>query len=194
MSDEPISAADPGIPAPVAAALKRAGWPVEAWLWEQAMLAGLTALADGDPAAAHDRFREAQALAERTLPADDLRQVTAAANLAKLDGDRAALAGLADRWSAGEVWLTTLRPHRPARSSSFHLRLETKHPGGYDQLQAARLRRLWRDGGSRLSGASSDRPAQALAVPAMDRWRAATASIGFVDTRKLGAASVMLLG
>ncbi|MEZ5667039.1 MAG: hypothetical protein R3F55_06340 [Alphaproteobacteria bacterium] len=106
MSAAPISAAEEDIAEPVRAALARAGWPVEAWTWERAMAAALAALAGGHAAAARTALAGAAALAETHFAADDLRRVTASADLAALDGDTAALDRLAERWMAGEAWAT----------------------------------------------------------------------------------------
>lgn len=196
MSAAPISAAEPDIPASVLAALARAGWPVEAWAWEQAMVAALTALARGDRDAARATLLHAQRLANSALPPDDLRRLTAAANLSELDGDRAALAGLAARWRAAQAWLTALRPQPRARSSLFHLRLESKHPGGYSQLQAHRLRRVWLDAADRLDAPAAGASPEAASAGARDAvagWLAVAARSGFTDERKLAAAAGLLL-
>ncbi|MGF1623620.1 MAG: hypothetical protein ACFCVH_01945, partial [Alphaproteobacteria bacterium] len=69
MSAAPISAADSEVPLPILAALARAGWPVAAWWWEQAMADGLAAAMDGDCALACDRFASGRDHAAAGLPA-----------------------------------------------------------------------------------------------------------------------------
>lgn len=192
MSAAPTSAPEPPPSGHTLAALQRAGWPVEAILWERRLLAGLQALAAGDPGTARDCLSQAQALADGGLPADDLRQVTAVANLAILDNDASALARLAARWTAGADWLMALRPGRHARSSTFHLRLEAKHPGGYGHLHTARLRRLWQDGAQRLERGLPVGDEAVAASRAVERARAA-AKLGLHDERKLATAALLIL-
>ena len=45
-------------------------------------------------------------------------------------------------WDAAEAWVARMAIPRRARSSSFHLRLESKHRGGYDALARAEFARL----------------------------------------------------
>jgi hypothetical protein len=192
MSAAPISAAEPKIPAPTRGALERAGWPIEAWVWEQMMAAAMGDLMAGDRAAARNGFADAQALAERALPAEDLRRLTAAADLALLHGNAAELAALAGRWEAGETWVEALQLQARARSSLFHLRLEAKHRGGYQPVQRRRHRKLWLDGAIRLADRAEAGVGAEDARRALTRWRAAAATTGFVDARKLLAASLLL--
>lgn len=191
MSGVPISADEPNLPASIAAALDRAAWPVAVWHWEQHLLAGLEALAVGQRSLACTSFTEAQRLADRALPEGDLRRITAAANVAIMDDDLAELSDLSARWQDGATWTASLQPHARARSSTFHLRLERKHPGGYDPLHEQRIRQLWNEGAARLRPVAE--PEQG-AASALNRWDYASRRIGFVDQRKLHAAAALLIG
>lgn len=197
MSAAPISAAEAALAPHTRAALERAGWPVDAWRWEQAVLAGLEELTKGERASARRRFQAAQSLAEDALPPDDLRRITAAANLAILDQDRVRLTSLAARWQASAHWLATLQPHARSRSSLFHLRLESKHRGGYNHLHITRMKRLWSEGHLLLTATcAASEPIEDLRASAQElqgHWTHMARRLGFVDERKLAAAAGLLL-
>ena len=191
MSGVPISADKPNPPESIAAALHRADWPAAVWHWERLLIAGLEALAGSNRSGACTCFTEAQRLADGSFPEVDLRRITAAANVAIMDDDLAELSDLSARWQAGIAWTASLRPHARARSSTFHLRLERKHPGGYDLLHEQRVRRLWSEGAARLRPLAEP---ELGAASALDRWLFASRRIGFVDQRKLHAAAALLIG
>jgi hypothetical protein len=89
-------------------------------------------------------WREADAMA-KTFEANDPRRAAsrhALGALAAAAGDRKrayTLYGEAlDAWQNGLVWVATMDTQQAARSSMFHLRLESKHKGAYPEITRAR--------------------------------------------------------
>ncbi len=105
-------------------------------------------------------------------------------------------------WSPWQQWLiwspspartgrwcgSACGPLRRSRSSLFHLRLERKHPGGYDHHSRARYEALAKEGREVTEdlAAGSAEPRGALA-----RWRKERPA-GYSDGRKLLAAVLLL--
>jgi hypothetical protein len=118
-------------------------WTAADAAWERLQVAAAEAFAADDLAGAAESWAAALRLACADFEAGDPRLAASLANWAlalRLRGD-----ALADRlftdaleiWDAAPAWLAGQRFARRARSSAFHLRLETKHGGAYD----ANLRR-----------------------------------------------------
>ncbi len=167
--------------------LLRAGWSPEELYWEELSEAAL-ALPHRE---ALPYWREAAAIAPEALAVQDARQATSLANLAlaeALDGrteEAASLLAQAERrWEEAAAWLATLKPERRARSSLFHHRLQSKHPGGYDHWSRERYDALFAAGkealGDRRQG--RHRPTSPYAT-----WQALRPA-GFDDARRLIAA------
>jgi hypothetical protein len=186
MSDEPTSAAD-GLPADLddysaldPQVLIAAGWTPEELYWEELAATGL---AMAGKVAAADYWREAARVAPETFAAGDPRHATGLANLALAEPLRAAdlLQQALVLWQASETWLDTLRPEHRARSSLFHLRLRSKHRGGYDHWSRQRYRLLHQEGLHRLTQRAEGTLVEGDGYASWRRQRPA----GFDDRRRL---------
>lgn len=191
MSGAPTSGGEP----PDAEALARAGWRDEEITWEHTQEAAAEALAAGDWTAAADYWEAALAIARETFGADDPRLAASLANqaLARRRAGRAVEAAdlFAEAlavWDRSASWIDSLRPERRARSSTYHLRLERKHPGGYDHHARARHRALADEGRAAVLALreGGGEPQGRLA-----RWRRERPD-GLTDTRKLLAAVLLI--
>ena len=116
--------------------------------WEARTREGLAAFRAGRVVEAYAAWRSAAAIA-RAFAADDPRRAASRTHLALCHaaGGDAAKARRAFRralrtWDAGEAWVTRMTLEQRARSSGFHLRLQAKHPGGYDAVARAGYARL----------------------------------------------------
>ena len=149
------------------AALERAGWTNAEVIWEQVQEAAAECERAGESVEAAELWQGAAVdLAREHLPDGDLRVATSVANLAVAErwaGDSEAAArrvrrGAIALWDAGGEWVESLAPVARARSSTFHLRLESKHPGAYDRFPRERYRRLAREGREVLVARRDGRP------------------------------------
>ncbi len=191
MSGAPTWAADP----PDAAALARAGWSDAELTWEHVQVAAAEALAAGAADEAASLWETALALARETFAENDPRLATSLANHAagrRLAGDDEGAAAFFDQalavWDRSGPWVEALKPERRARSSLFHLRMERKHPGGYDRHSRERYGKLQKEGRARTEAlkAGTAEPRDILA-----RWRRDRPA-GYTDARKLLAAVVLI--
>ena len=157
------------------AALERAGWTNAEVIWEQVQEAAAECERAGERTEAAELWRGALDLAREHLSSGDLRHATSLANLAVAErwaGDAVAAARCIEEalalWDAGGEWVETLAPVARARSSTFHLRLESKHPGAYDRFPRERYRRLAREGREVLA---ARRDGRADGSDRLERWR-----------------------
>ncbi len=176
-------------------ALIRAGWREADLAWEisQQDAAERAAAGAHDDAAA--LWAEALRLARESFAHDDPRLATALANQAQAlrrAGRAAAARALFEEalvvWDASGSWLAALAPERRARSSTFHLRLESKHPGGYEHHSRARYEAFAAEGRAALIALRDGKP------PPFDgpaRW-AKERPEGYADGRKLLAAVLLV--
>ena len=179
---------DPGL-------LERAGWTNAEVIWEQIQEAAAEcARANGDSEAS-ELWRGALELAREHLPPGDLRVATSVANLAVAErraGDAPAAQRMIEEalalWDAGDRWIESLKPITFARSSTFHLRLQARHPGGYDRLPRERFRALAMEGRSILAARRNGLPD---ARDRLERWRRERPD-GFDDRRKLLGAVLLI--
>lgn len=162
-----------------------AAWRAEDAAWERMQAAVRTALAADDLPLARQQAGAALALARAHFQAGDPRLAATLALQAwllrpidpRLAGARFREADM--HWAQGAVWLAAQPPPvRRARSSIFHLRLESKHPGAYRNRLVEDMRALLAEGQARharLREAGDDaRPADALPAAAglaFDTWR-----------------------
>jgi len=196
MSGAPTSGGDgPDAGLPDAEALARAGWSEAELTWEQIQEAAAEAQATGDWQQATSLWAVALELARETFEAADPRLATSLANQAvaqRRAGEEAAAAASFDEalavWACSGPWVLALAPERRARSSTYHLRLETRYPRGYDRHARARHMALAEEGygAVRALKAGGARPRGAL-----PRWRIERPP-GYVDVRKLLAAVLLL--
>ena len=176
-------------------ALERAGWTNAEVIWEQVQEAAAQRDRAGDPGEAGELWRGALDLALEHLVPGDLRLATSVANVGVAER-RAGDAEAAGRrfeealglWDAGAEWVESLVPVPRARSSTFHLRLEAKHPGGYEQFPRNRFRILAKEGRALLEARRAGVPDDA---DRLERWRRERPA-GFNDWRRLLAAVLLV--
>ena len=177
------------------AALERAGWTNAEVIWEQIQEAAAECERSGEPAEAADFWQGALDLAREHLARGDLRLATSVANLAVAErragnpvaaarGHEEALA----LWDAGGEWVESLVPVARARSSTFHLRLESRHQGAYDRFPRERYRMLAREGRAILVARRDARPD---GFDRLARWRRER-PLGFNDWRRLLGAVLLV--
>ena len=177
------------------ASLERAGWTNAEVIWEQVQEAAAECERSGDAAEAAELWQGAVDLAREHLAPGDLRLATSVANRAVAErraGDSAAAErGFEEAlslWDAGGGWVESLVPVARARSSTFHLRLESKHPGAYDRFPRERYRALAREGRAVLVARRDGRPDDA---DRLARWRRERPP-GFNDWRRLLGAVLLV--
>jgi len=175
--------------------LERAGWTNAEVIWEQIQEVAAESERAGDHDDASELWRGALELAREHLPPGDLRVAASVANAAVAErrtGDAATAERMLDEalalWDAGAGWVETLKPATSARSSTFHLRLQAKHPGGYDRFPRERYRTLAGEGRAILV---ARREGRADASDRLDRWRTERPG-GFDDWRKLLGAVLLI--
>ncbi len=191
MSGAPTWAVDPR----VLEALVRAGWREAELAWEtrQAEAAEYDASGRRDQAAA--LWAEGLRLARATFAGNDPRLAASLANQAQAlrrAGRAAAARALFEEallaWDASGPWVAALAPERRARSSSFHLRLESKHPGGYAHHSRERYETLAAEGRAALLALRDGREG---ADDRLARW-AKERPEGYTDARKIMAAVLLV--
>jgi len=166
--------------------------------WEAEQYQAAVAAKAGDLSSAAVHWAAALRLARAEFATNDPRLATSLANhahAARYNGREAEAAALFDEalrvWDSSGPWIEALRPERRARSSLFHLRLESKHPGGYEHHARTRYRALAAEGRATLA-ALRDGP---TAAPARDarlaHWEQERQA-GYGDARKLTAAALLL--
>ena len=194
MAQTPPGPSGPSGP-PNLEALIRAGWREAELTWEarQQEAAERTAAGAHDDAAA--LWAEGLRVARESFGNDDPRLATALANQAQAPrraGQDGAARSLFEEallvWDASGPWRAALAPERRARSSTFHLRLESKHPGGYQRHSRERYQALAAEGRAALIALRDQKP------PPFDgpaRW-AQERPEGYSDARKLMAAVLLV--
>jgi hypothetical protein len=174
-------------------ALAAAGWREEELQWER--LQEQAAAASDEEAAR--LWAEALRLARAHFAANDPRLAASLANqaVALRNRGRESLAlELLDEalrvWDAAPAWIEAMRPERRARSSTFHLRLESKHKGGYERFSRERYQALAEDG---RDATLALKHGEAGAGDRLARWHKHKPE-GFTDGRKLMAAALLIAG
>ena len=175
--------------------LERAGWTNADVIWEQIQETAAESERAGDYAEASELWRGALELAREHFLPGDLRVAASVASVAvaaRRTGDAATAGRMLDEalalWDAGDRWVASLNPATLARSSTFHLRLQAKHPGGYDRLPRERYRTLAGEGRDVLA---ARRAARRDDSDRLDRWRTQRPE-GFNDWRKLLGAVLLI--
>lgn len=189
MSGLPISASD----RPRRAALA-AGWRRAEIEWERTGEEALIAWAAGERSVAAALWRRGWVVARRRFAADDPRRAAALANagLADLVGGRRRraarrLARSRRQWAAVPGWIARAEVQPLARSSLFHLRMETRHRETFAANARDQLVRHALEAAERLDRLA----AGALPDPRPDRWRLDRPR-AFDDRRRLVAAVLLL--
>ena len=175
--------------------LEQAGWTNAEVIWEQIQEAAAECALARTHAEAADLWRGALELAREHLTSGDLRVATSVANVALAErkaGNATASTRMLDEalalWDAGESWIESLEPATMARSSTFHLRLQAKHPGAYDRFPRERYRALAREGRVVLAARRDGLPDES---GRFERWRRERPD-GFDDWRKLLGAVLLI--
>ena len=116
--------------------------------WEARTLAGHAAFRSGRIEEAYAAWRSAAAVTRAFAP-DDPRRAASRTHLAlchaasgNAQAARRAFRRALRAWDAAEGWVGRMAMPQRARSSSFHLRLQAKHPGGYDAVARAGFAKL----------------------------------------------------
>ena len=175
--------------------LERAGWTNAEVIWEQIQETAAECERESDYAEASELWRGALDLAREHLPPGDLRGAASVGNVAiaaRRAGDLSTAERMLDEalalWDTGGQWVESLKPLPFARSSTFHLRLQTKHPGGYDRFPRERYRRLAMEGRAILAARRDGTPDES---DRLARWRRERPD-GFNDWRRLLGAVLLI--
>lgn len=164
--------------------LERHGWTNAELIWEQIQEEAATVWLGGDEDEAMELWQGALEITDEHFAPHDLRRVTSRLNASAGSVDTEVAAR---DWEKGESWVSSLKPVVRARSSMFHLRLRTKHPGAYDDPDLEAYRVLARRGLDQLHGEhGADGFRQRVVL-----WQAQKPR-GFNDYRKLLAAVLLL--
>ncbi len=119
-------------------------WLLSDHFWEQWMVRARTLFANGDHDDAGRLWRAANDMTEAFAPNDPRRAASldALGTLAAADDNRDGAAQFYDKaleaWHAAGDWVAVMGTAQAARSSMFHLRLESRHPGAYPEITRAR--------------------------------------------------------
>lgn len=159
--------------------------------WEGQAVRGWTAFRTGVIGEARACWRSASA-SSRAFAPDDPRRAASGTQLALLQdvagNAKAARAGYRralEAWDAAEAWVERMAIDQRARSSTFHLRLRTKHAGGYDHLARAEYKRLL--GAGRAATLAN---AAHLTKDAVDLEEARTLRVAGLSHREAGVARI----
>ncbi|HEY9038442.1 MAG TPA: tetratricopeptide repeat-containing protein [Roseovarius sp.] len=168
------------------------GWTRADLMWERLMEAGNEAFCAGHMPRAGRLFFYADALARGRFDTADLRRATAPAARAMVrlarGKDAAALLALARQgWDVAPAAVADMEIRPRIRSSLFHLRLEAKHRGQYQDNLRLRLGRITEETRETLAqiggGQASHRH--------FSRWRGEKPTV-FDGTRKVLAAALLI--
>jgi hypothetical protein len=174
--------------------LASAGWTEDDLAWEDLQERGAEAWRDGDVDLAASLWAQALRLARTAFAANDPRLATSLANhtagLAHGAGDTRTESLLHEAlavWDGSGPWVAALPPDRRSRSSTYHVRLETRYRGGYDRFARERHAAIVAEGRSALHA----RLFGGEAPDNLDRWRTERPD-GYTGTRKLLAAALLI--
>jgi tetratricopeptide (TPR) repeat protein len=191
MSGAPTSGAEPD----ELEALIRAGWREPELAWERCQENAGDLNAGGNFEGAAALWAEALRLARENLAGNDPRLAASLANQAhalRRAGREEAARTLFEEallvWDASAPWIAALKPERRARSSTFHLRLEAKHPGGYAHHSRERYDALAAEGRAAIVALRDGRNTE---DDGLARWHKERPE-GYSDARKLLAAAFLI--
>ncbi len=168
------------------------GWTRADLAWERLMEGGNAAFCAGDMALAGRLFAIADVLARLRFGPGDPRRATAPAARAALriaQGRQADVltARARQAWQGIDAVIADMQIRPRIRSSLFHLRMEAKHRGQYQENLRLRLARIAAETGETLAhlgeGATSHRH--------YARWRGEKPPV-FDDTRKVLGAALLI--
>lgn len=179
--------------------LAAAGWLESDFVWERLQEAAAESVVSGNEDGAAQRWGEALRLARAEFAANDPRLAASLTNQAlsvRHKGNEVLAGELLSEallvWDASSSWIEAMKPERRSRSSTFHLRLESKHKGGYVHFSEERYRALAAEGRA-TTAAHKSGGAEQNAGDRLMRWRKERPA-GFTDGRKLLAAVLLIAG
>ena len=191
MSNTPLTIGEDIMPE----VLGQAGWTNAELIWEQIQQAAAECDALGNSDKAADLWEGALTVAREQLPANDARLATSLINfgVARQRGGHEATAMAMFRealevWEAAVAWVADLRAEARARSSTFHFRLEAKHPGGYAHFSHRRYKALHAEGEAAIA---AHLQGQAQSSDRLGRWGRERPH-AFNDMRKLLGAVLLM--
>ena len=149
--------------------------------WEARVRDGLAAFHAGRVDEAYAAWRSAAAIAREPSPRTTragrragLISPSAMPRPATTLAGRRAFRRALRAWEAAEGWVARMAVPQRARSSGFHLRLQAKHPGGYDTVARAEFTKLLGAGrAAALTGGAHLARSPAAALEAAQAKRAA---------------------
>jgi hypothetical protein len=180
--------------------LLAAGWTEADLAWERDSELGAEAVAKGEMALAKEATGSALRIARESFAAADPRLGTSLANFAvslHTSGDTNGVAILLqkalDAWQGTGPWIARMDAPRIARSSLFHMRMESLHRETYRARWVLRWQEIATEAKDRLAALNQNfAPSPEAASEALARWRRERPTM-LNDTRKLMAAAFLLL-
>lgn len=180
--------------------LLNAGWSEEDLAWEATAERTVDAAAKKDTIRAKDEAGEALRLARSSFEPIDPRLGTSLANFGislSLAGDNEGYDSLIEKalegWRSAPLWISRMEAPRVARSSLFHLRMESLHRDTYRTRWQKRWNEIAADATRRLSAlAANEVDIVTPETGITELWRRERPAM-LNDTRKLMAAASLLL-
>jgi hypothetical protein len=168
------------------------GWTRADLMWERLMEAGCEAYAGGNIARAGRLFFAADALARGRFDAADLRRATGPAargmvRLARGKNAGALIAEAQQGWLVAPAAVAAMEIKPRIRSSLFHLRMEAKHRGQYQDNMRIRLGRIAQETAETLAHLEGG----AVRHRHFARWRGEKPTV-FDGTRKVLGAALLI--
>ena len=163
--------------------------------WEFRQEQAAVCVVEGHLVEAGRIWREAHDLARGCFSDDDPRLASSVANCgfyAAYDGDQSTAAGMyaeaVQLWEGAAEWIDAMKVERRARSSTFHLRMETRHWNTYEQAQRRQQAVLGVEGKAAIRALIDKSP---LRYNGFSRWQREKPS-QLTDFRKLLSAVLLV--
>ena len=172
-----------------------AGWRRTDLVWERLQVRGNAAWVNGERIGARRNFLIAWWLARIFFRRGDPRIATSSANVGLIAREAGQIARASRHYATAQrLWVDV--PHmvdglqiRPrVRSSLFHLRMEVRHRGTYEENTRARLIKFVNEAGEALEAAARSYPSPHRLY---SRWRGECPAV-FDDSRKLLGAALLI--
>lgn len=179
--------------------LLTAGWSEADLAWEAAAERTAEAIAQQDHMRAKDEAAQALQIARADLEPIDPRLGTSLANYGLClhlsghsDGVAPLLGEALDVWRRADRWIARMDAPRVARSSLFHMRMETRHRDVYRARWQIRWQEIAADARMRVALVAREGVPDLISSDALPLWRRERPAM-LNDTRKLMAAAFLLL-
>ena len=172
-----------------------AGWRRTDLVWERLQVRGNAAWVNGDRIGARRNFLIAWWLARIFFGRGDPRVATSSANAGLMAREAGHIARASRHYArAQRLWVDVprmvgglqIRPR--VRSSLFHLRMEARHRGTYEENMRARITKFVTEAGEALDAAARGNPSPHRLY---SRWRGECPAV-FDDSRKVLGASLLI--